>query len=310
MPAEALRRLAEIDRRNRTEHLTAIARIEVSVWAESSRPSRPEETCWRPRREPESYEFFAQLCFGLGRARGRPRRPAPGRARNPAESGIVLRLAETLAGQYQTEEAIEMYWRAFDRAEDLDHKLEVGPQAHRALPPAQPARPAVRTVAVKTGTIRGPGEETRGRDVAMCSRRPTLPRATWEAPRRAREAAGQRYPRHAAAQQLSKLAEEDGDLETAARYQKLTKSCPGRRRASATGNPAGKSGDFEEAQAVWSKSSRGEKPVVPRFPRDGQPALERKTAPCARVTEGMLRADPHNWEALYRQGWRSSSLAG
>ena len=37
----------------------------------------------------------------------------------------MLTLAETLAGQYQTDEAIEMYWRAFDRSDDLDHKLDV-----------------------------------------------------------------------------------------------------------------------------------------------------------------------------------------
>ena len=34
-------------------------------------------------------------------------------------------MAETLAGQYQTDEAIEQYWRAFDRSDDLDNKLDV-----------------------------------------------------------------------------------------------------------------------------------------------------------------------------------------
>ena len=61
---------------------------------------------------PDSYEFFAGLCFGLGKPEEGLDALRRAMHANPAESGIVLRLAETLAGQYQTEEAIEMYWRA------------------------------------------------------------------------------------------------------------------------------------------------------------------------------------------------------
>src|SRR4029077_19453295 len=44
---------------------------------------------------------------------------------NPNDTKIALGLAETLAAQYRTDEAIEMYWRAFDKADDLDSKLAV-----------------------------------------------------------------------------------------------------------------------------------------------------------------------------------------
>ncbi len=74
---------------------------------------------------PDSYEFFAQLCFGLGR----PEEGLDALRRavrlDPNDTKIALTLASTLAEQYRTDEAIEMYWRAFDKSEDLDGKIGV-----------------------------------------------------------------------------------------------------------------------------------------------------------------------------------------
>ena len=95
-------------------------------WAGSTPPSRRAATYWLPHRvTPTSYEFFAQLCFGLGRSdEGLDALRRAVRV-NPNDTKITLTLAETLAAQYRTDEAIEMYWRAFDKAEDLDSKLGV-----------------------------------------------------------------------------------------------------------------------------------------------------------------------------------------
>ena len=44
---------------------------------------------------------------------------------NPNDTRIVLTLAETLAGQYQTEEAIESTGGRSTAVDELDHKLDV-----------------------------------------------------------------------------------------------------------------------------------------------------------------------------------------
>src|SRR5262249_49783324 len=74
---------------------------------------------------PEHYEFFAGLCFQLGRDdEGLDALRRAVRV-NPNETKVVLTLAETLAGQFRTEEAVEMYWRALEKSRDLDGKLGV-----------------------------------------------------------------------------------------------------------------------------------------------------------------------------------------
>ena len=60
------------------------------------------------------------------------------------------------------------------------------------------------------------------------------------------------------AQQLSKLAEEEGDLESAARYQKqLNDLAPSDEGTSRLAQLYARYGELEEAQAVWSKMAAG-----------------------------------------------------
>jgi len=101
-----------------------IAKIEARL-GRTDAALKPAATCWPPRPVIRHYEYFAQLCFQLGRSEeGLDSLRRAVRA-NPNDTKIILTLADTLAGQYQTDEAIEIYWRAFDRTEDLDHKLDV-----------------------------------------------------------------------------------------------------------------------------------------------------------------------------------------
>ena len=66
--ADALRRLAEIDRRNRIEHLTGIAKLESRLGQIDAALKAGRDLLAAAPGNPESYEFFAQLCFGLGRS--------------------------------------------------------------------------------------------------------------------------------------------------------------------------------------------------------------------------------------------------
>ena len=69
-PPTALRRLAEVDRRNRAEYLTGIARLESRLGPGRRRDQgRPRPAGRRARPTPSTTSSSPQLCFQLGRSR-------------------------------------------------------------------------------------------------------------------------------------------------------------------------------------------------------------------------------------------------
>ena len=104
-------------------------------------------------------------------------------------------------------------------------------------------------------------------------------------------------------QQLSKLAEEEGDLESAARYQKqLNELAPSDDGASRLAQLYARYGELEEAQAVWSKMASGKSDAHRIFGAIDSLLANQKPQPVMEITESMIRNDPRDWEALYRQG--------
>ena len=302
--AAALMRLAEIDRRNRIEHLTGVARLEARLGRVEPALKAGRDLLAAAPGNPESYEFFAQLCFGLGRPEEGLDALRRAVRTNPNESGIVLRLAETLAGQYQSEEAIEMYWRAFDRALELDHKLEVvrkltelylqRSQLDRLFARLQNQETDERRPA--TGEARAGCRHVRGAGLCVVGRygkrRAELERLLATDTRDTRLLG-----------QLSKLAEEEGDLETAARYQKMHEELAASEEGQARlASLLAKAGDIEEAQAVWSRAAAGKSQSFRVFHAMDNLLTNGKPRPVLEITEASLRTDPNDWEALYRQG--------
>ena len=113
-------------------------------------------------------------------------------------------------------------------------------------------------------------------------------------------------------QQLSKLAEEEGDLETAARYQKLHEElAPEREGQAAAGELYAKAGDIEEAQAVWSKAAAGKSQSFRVFRRDGQPARPTESrCPCSRSPRRCSAKTRTTGRHSTARAWPSSSSAG
>ena len=103
--------------------------------------------------------------------------------------------------------------------------------------------------------------------------------------------------------QLSKLAEEEGDLETAARYQKMHEELAASEEGEARlASLLAKAGEIEEAQAVWSKAAAGKSQSFRVFHAMDNLLTNGKPLPVLEITEASLRTDPNDWEALYRQG--------
>ena len=310
--ADALRRLAEIDRRNRTEHLTGIAKLETRLGRIDAALKAGRDLLAAAPGNPEHYEFFAQLCFQLGKPEEGLEALRRAMRVNPNDTKTVLSLAETLAGQFQTEEAIEQYWRAFDRAAELDQRLDVvrrltelylqRNQFDRLLTrlqhSAREERPAVGA------------SPARERDVAMCMAQALATSGDLGGARAELErllAANNRDPH--LLNQLSKLAEEEGDLESAGHYQqKLIEMAPSDDGSTRLAQLYSRAGEMDLAQAVWSKMAAGKSGTYRVYQAIDSLLTNQKAQPVDEITESMVRKDPRDWEALYRCGVALAAL--
>ncbi len=123
--AEALRTLTKLDRRSRTDYLTGIAKLEARLGRRGPALEAGRELLAAAPGNPDNHQFFAELCFQLGEPdEGLDALRRSARA-NPSDPKAMLTLAENLARQFRTEEAIELYWRAFARTPDLEGKLSI-----------------------------------------------------------------------------------------------------------------------------------------------------------------------------------------
>ena len=286
-----------------------IARLESRLGRDRRRPSRPAATCSPPRRATPSITSSSpsSASSSAGPTRASTPSAAPSRV-NSNDTKILLTLAETLAGQFRTEEAIEMYWRAFDKAEDLDDKLGV---VSRLTELYLQRNQLDRLLTRLQHQERDVAEPATQREVSICLAQAYATSGDLGMARSELErllAANARDTQ--LLQQLSKLAEEEGDLEGAARYQKqLIELAPSDEGAA----PAGASST--SATATWRRRRRSGRrwPLARRTSQHMLQAIDsllgsEKPPPCWRSTESMIRKDPHDWEALYREGLALAEL--
>lgn len=123
--SNANRTLADLDRRFRTQYLKKIAELERRLGRIDNAIQAAQDVITSAPGNPENYRFYADLCFQLGK----PDLGLDALRRsvriNPSDVESLTGLAEALADQFKTDEAIEFYWRAFQKAEKLDGKISV-----------------------------------------------------------------------------------------------------------------------------------------------------------------------------------------
>src|SRR6185295_1184986 len=108
-------RLAAIDRRYRTEYLKKVSQLEVQLGRRDKAIQAGRDLLAAAPGNPELYEFFSQLCFQLGENEEGLQALRRSVRVNPTEPKGLLLLASALGEQFRTGEAIELYWRAFEK---------------------------------------------------------------------------------------------------------------------------------------------------------------------------------------------------
>ena len=79
--------------------------------------------CWLWSLQPE--QFFADLAFEVGQPQAAVEALRQAVRVNPSDEASLRALAKTLADEFQTPEAIELFWRAFDKAPDLEGQTNI-----------------------------------------------------------------------------------------------------------------------------------------------------------------------------------------
>ncbi len=123
--ADAMKKLASLDRRGISEYLRKTARLQVRLGQFEDALTTGREVIKATPGNPEAYQFFADLAFEVGQPKEAVESLRRAVRVNPGDEASLRALAKTLADEFQTPEAIELYWRAFEKAADLDSQSQI-----------------------------------------------------------------------------------------------------------------------------------------------------------------------------------------
>ena len=302
--ADANRRLAGLDRRNRAEYLSAIARLEARLGRKDEALKAGRELLASAPGNVEHHEAFAELCFNLGEVdEGLEALRRASRA-NPSDPKASNTLADALARQFRTEEAIELYWRAFDRTKDLEGRLGI---VTRLTDQYLQRNQFDRLVARLERELREPEKK---RELTICLAQAHQSAGDLGSARQELESLLANNPRDTALlTQLANLAEAEGDNGGAARYLKqVVEISPSPDAAQKLAGFYLKAGEVDEAEAVWSKMASVDQDAARAYTAiDGLLAGEKYDVVLT-LTERILLKRPNDWDALHREGVALTNL--
>ncbi len=297
--AEAYRRLAALDRRGRTEYLKQVAGLEQRLGKSDQALATAREVLASAPGSPDAYAFYADLCFRLGRtedgldALRRAARFAPG------DAGPTLALASALANQFRTDEAIELYWQAFDKSAPLDDRTPVVARlAELYLRQSRFDELLKRLERAGTGgddrtttLLVAEAHQATGDLVRACE---TLESLLTENPRDTQLLG-----------RLSQLAERDHDFETALRYQReIVELVPENRQEQARlARLYLASDDVEAAPEFWNELLAADLDAVETLSLIDALLAAEKYNDALRLVDRALRDEPENWELLFRRAF-------
>ena len=122
---DAMTKLAALDRRGISEYLKKTARFQVRLGEFDNALKTGREIIKATPANPEAYQFFADLAFEAGQPNAAVDALRQAVRVNPGDEASLRALAKTLADEFQTPEAIDLYWRAFDKAQDLESQTNI-----------------------------------------------------------------------------------------------------------------------------------------------------------------------------------------
>jgi tetratricopeptide (TPR) repeat protein len=297
--AETNRKLAALDRRYRTEYLTAVTKLEQRLGRREQALQAARDLLAASPGNPEVYKFFADLCFQLGdQEEGLEALRRSVRA-NPSDPQGLITLANALGERVRQGEAIELLWRALEKTPELDAKLGVVERITQLyLENNQFDRLLERLE-------RDRREAEKAREASLCIAQAYTTAGDLGAARQQLERLLTENTRDThLLGQLSTLCEQEGDLPAALKYQRqLNAAAPSNydhqlrlaQLLTRTGEP-------DEAADIWVRLvSKDTEPHRNLQAIDSLLTAGKNEAAIA-ILSRLLLQKPGNWELIYREG--------
>ena len=295
---EACRQLAAIDRRARTEHLERIAMLSLRLGKVDEALEAGRDVIAAAPGNPQHYQFYAELCFQLGRVDEGLSALRRAVRVNPTDEDALLMLARALADQFRSDEAIELYWRAFAAAEELESQNSIvvslselylrNNRFERLIAklarPAHDAKQARESAFWLATAHQSAGDFGAARDALS-------------------KILSQDSKDIQLLMQLVRLSESGGDLVQAAVHLRTAlELSPTREGRAHLAKLLLQTGDAEEAEAIWLDLSREQREPHKAYEAIDDLIRHGRYSTAVTLAEERVRQDPQDWEALYRGG--------
>lgn len=296
--AEQNRKLATIDRRGRSQYLEKVAGLEAQLGRIDAALAAGNELIVAAPGNVEAYQFFADLCFRLGRSEEGLAALRRATRTNPNEPNLLVSLATALANQFRPQEAIEIYWQAYDKERDLDGKLTVISRlADLYLQTNHFDRLLERLE-------RGRREADQRREMTIALAQAYQSAGDFGMARQELETLlGNNTRDTTLLLQLSKLAESESDFSEAAKYQQqVVRHAPGNENEYRLASLLARAGDHFESTAIVTRLAAKETDRGKLLRSIDSLLGSNQDDVALGILEGRLRESPTDWELLYRQG--------
>ncbi len=297
--SETNRQLASLDRRFRSEYLQAVAKVEQRLGRRDQAMQAGRDLLAASPGNPEVYKFFAELCFQLGDDEEGFESLRRSVRANPSDPAGLITLANSLVERFRQGEAIELFWRAFDKTTELEARLGlIDRLAGLYLENNQFDKLIERLERERL-------EAEKAREFTMCIAQAYQTAGDLGTARAQLERLLTENTRDAGLlSQLAQLCETEGDLALALKYQRqLVAAAPSNiDHQLKLAQILTRSGGADEAAEIWVKLVSGDSEPHRTLSSIDQLINANRHDSALAILTRLLAQKPGNWELLYREG--------
>lgn len=302
--ADMNRQLAAIDRRSRGDHLMNVARLEAQLGRADEALQAGKDLIVSAPGNTDNYEFYARLCFQLGKAEEGVDTLRKAVRINPTEPHLIMALGAALSNELRADEAIEVYWRAFEKTDDLDDKTSLTVKLTELYLQVNQFDKLLERLE------RDRREEEKRHSMTICLAQAHHSSGDYGTARQELESLLSEDTRDTSLlQQLSKLCEEGSDVDAAVEYQRqLATLAPGHETEYRLATLLQSRGDRDEASEILLRLMRREEDVTRRLRNLDSLLKQGAYENVISITEPLLSEQRDDWELLYREALAWASL--
>ncbi len=289
--------LLETDRKYKTEYLNKIASLQMQLGHIEKSLKTARDLIAASPGNPEGYQFYADLCFQIGRDKEGINALRRSVRANPGEIGTLHSLAGVLAEQFKTGEAIEIYWRTFEKSDDLTDRLEIiskltGLYVRRN-----------RTDQLFDRLNRMKNEQKDKREMSLCLAQAHRSTGDFGSARKTLEdMLSENTKDTQLLQQLISLSENEDNLESAIKFQKrFNEVAPSKEGKMHLAKLQLQTGQTTEAELIWTELLENEDNPDKLLQGVDTLISQGKKELAEKMLKKVLYKDPNNWDLKYRK---------